>query len=59
MHASSGAIKLNVIYFDTDSTPRYLTSDLIEPTGPSRLKNADNTLPSLTWQDFNNFGGSI
>ena len=55
----SGAIKPDLVYFDTGSIPRYLAADLIEPIDPSNIENLENILPTLNWQEFNKFGDGV
>jgi spermidine/putrescine transport system substrate-binding protein len=55
----SGAIKPDIVYFDTGSIPRYLAADLIEPVDPAQVENTQNILPSLDWKTFNTFNGGV
>ncbi|MFO1061438.1 MAG: extracellular solute-binding protein [Dongiaceae bacterium] len=55
----SGAIKPDVIYFDTGSIPRYIQADLVEPIDFSRVPNIKNIMPSLDWKTFNHMSGAV
>ncbi len=55
----SGAIKSDILFFDSGSIPRYMEAKLIAPIDLSQVENAKNITPQLDFKKFNTFDGKL
>lgn len=55
----SGALRADILYFDTGSIPRYQNAGLISPVDVARISGLDNISPAMEWREKTDIGGQI
>lgn len=55
----SGALEVDVLYFDTGSIPRYIAASLVSPLEVAKLSGVENIAPSMNWQEKTTFDGQV
>jgi spermidine/putrescine transport system substrate-binding protein len=55
----SGAIKPDLLFFDSGSIPRYIKANLIVPIDLSKVENAKSITPQLNFKKFNSVDGKL